>query len=329
MTIKEAVLKSLDDIKSPATYLEVYNHIVKKKYYTFSNITKTPNSTVSAFLGDFIRDGDTRVKRIKLAGGSYSYYLTKNEENINIDVLAIDTDTLANKSTDKSKTYEERDLHKLLCSFIKSTGIYSKTIFHEQSLNIKDSNQIWTHPDIVGIKFLKLHTNIGHNLIKAVDKAETFKLYSYEIKKEINSDNDLKKAYFQAVSNSSWANYGFLVAFEINKSLLEEMERLNQAFGIGIIELKGDPYKSRILYQPKLRDLDYNTIDKLCKINPDFLKFIEQIEKYITADNRYLTAIEKEFNEFCDSDFSNESERIEFCLQKKIPFTENKEIENS
>ena len=64
MTIKEAVLKSLEDIGGLTNYLEVYNNIVKKKYYDFG-LAKTPASTVSALLGDFIRNGDTRVKRVK------------------------------------------------------------------------------------------------------------------------------------------------------------------------------------------------------------------------------------------------------------------------
>jgi hypothetical protein len=56
--------------------MEIYNHIVKNNYYEFV-VGKTPASTVSALLGDFIRNGDTRVKRIKQDGGTYSYYLTK------------------------------------------------------------------------------------------------------------------------------------------------------------------------------------------------------------------------------------------------------------
>lgn len=36
---------------------------------------------------------------------------------------------------------------------------------------------------------------------------------------------------------SSWANYGYLVALEISDSLKDEMQRLNQSFGISIIEL--------------------------------------------------------------------------------------------
>lgn len=151
MTIKEAILKSLDEINDLTNYMDVYNHIVKNNFYDFGP-AKTPASTISALLGDFIRNGDTRVKRIKQQGGTYAYYLTKNEQNIAIDVLSGETETeitLPKKLT-KTKTYEERDLHKLLSSYLKNTDTYSKTIFHEQS-NGKDNNQIWTHPDMVGM----------------------------------------------------------------------------------------------------------------------------------------------------------------------------------
>lgn len=321
MTIKEAILKSLDDINGITNYMEIYRHILDKKYYDFG-VAKTPASTISALLGDFIRTGDTRVKRIKESGGTYSYYLTKNEPNIGIDTIAQVTET-ESKRSDKAKTYDERDLHKLLSSYLKITGVYSKTIFHEQSAYGKDSNQIWTHPDMVGIRFLNLQSPASQNFLKAINRIDTFKLSSYEIKKEINSDTELKKAFFQAVSNSSWANYGFLVAFEFSDSLVEEMERLNQSFGIGIIELNSNPYKSRILFQPKYRELDFKTIDKLCKINREFERFVEQTEKLMTAEARYYKSTEKELDEFCDDYFVSDTEVETYCKDKHIPIEED------
>ncbi len=319
MTTKEAVLKSLDDLKGLANYLEVCNHIISKGYYDFGE-TKKPEMTISAQLGNFIRENYTRVKWMKQEGGTYSYYLTKNEQNIGIDVLSGATETLTTTTVkvDKTKTYDERDLHKLLSSYLKNTGIYSKTIFHEQS-NGKDNNQIWTHPDMVGIKFLNLQTKVSQNFLKAINRGDTFKLNSYEIKKEINNDNELKKAFFQAVSNSTWANYGYLVAFEFSDSLMEEMERLNQSFGIGVIELNANPYQSKVLFQAKFRDLDFKTIDKLCKMNKEFEKFIEQTEKLMTAEERYSKSTEKELDEFCDDYFSNDTEIEKYCKDKHIP----------
>lgn len=330
MTIKEATLKTLEEIKGLATYMDVYNHITKKSFYDFGD-AKTPAQTISAALGDFIRNGDTRVKRIKNSNGSYSYYLTKNEAEIDIEVLSGETETqpVATKPHKiKANAYYERDLHKLLSSYLKNTRVYSKTIFHEQSKYGRDNNQIWTHPDMVGIKFLKMQNKVSQNFLKSINSIDTFKMTSYELKKEINSDTDLKKAYFQAVSNSSWANYGYLVALEISDSLSDEMERLNQSFGIGIIELNANPYQSKILYPSRYRELDFKTIDKLCKINNEFEQFIEQVDKLMTASDRYYKSTEKELNEFCDKYFANDSEIEAYCREKNIPLElEDYEIE--
>ena len=318
MTLKEAILKSLEDIGGLTNYNDVCNHIISKRYYDFKE-AKTPNATISALLGDYIRIGDTRVKRIKKSG-AYFYYLTKNEQHIGIEVLSGESDTQVVKVNrgDKTKTFDERDLHKLLSSYLKNTDTYSKTIFHEQS-NGKDSNQIWTHPDMVGIKFLNLRTKTSQNFLKSINRIDTFKMSSYELKKEINSDSELKKAFFQAVSNSSWANYGYLVAFEFSDSLNEEMGRLNQSFGIGIIELNANPYQSKILFPATYHNLDFKTIDKLCKMNGKFNKFIEQTEKLMTASEKYISGAEKELDEFCDDYFSNDTEVEKYCIDKNIP----------
>jgi len=314
MTTKEAILKSLENIKSPTNYKEIYKHIIKHNYYDFGK-SKTPALTISGQLTSFIQKGDNRVKRIKNSNGSYSYYLSKNEVDMNFE------ENQSNISNGyQSLPYRERDLHILLSSYLKNLSVYSKTIFHEQSKNSKDHNQKWIHPDMVGIKFLSLKTKTSKSFLKAINQADTFKITSYEIKKEINTDYELKKSYFQTVSNSSWANYGYLAAFEISDSLDEEMERLNQSFGIGIIKLKPNPYESKIIYQSKYKELDFKTLDKLCKINDDFDKFIEQIETLITAQDRYYNSIEKEFDDFCDNHFMNDTEIEKYCNENNIPF---------
>ncbi len=246
MTIKEAIFITLKELEGVRNYMEITNHIISKKYYDFGE-AKTPHHTVSALLGDLIRLGDTRIKRIK-KGSGYFYYLSSNEQSIGIEIIS--NEDKPQKVREKVKnSYDERDLHLLLSTFLKNSDTYSKTIFHEQS-NVKDSNQIWTHPDMVGIKFLKLQSKSNQNFLKSINRGDTFKLSSYEIKKEINSYSELKKAFFQAVSNSSWANFGYLVAFEISDNLYDEMYRLNQSFGIGIIELDANPYQSKILLPP-------------------------------------------------------------------------------
>jgi hypothetical protein len=46
MTIKEAILQSLEDLQQPLIYAEVYEQIVKKNYYNFGS-AKTPKFTIS------------------------------------------------------------------------------------------------------------------------------------------------------------------------------------------------------------------------------------------------------------------------------------------
>lgn len=317
MTIKEAILKSLEEIKSLATHNDVYNYIIDKKY-DISDRGKTPKATISANLGSFIRNNDSRIKRVKGDGNFYLYYLAKYEQNIDFDNFISSVGEVTKKETKPKKTYQERDLHKLLSSYLKNKNIYAKTILHEESKNSKDDHQKWIHPDMIGIEFLNLTSKINKAFMKVLNKADTFKITSYEIKKEINTDYELKKCYFQTVSNSSWANYGYLVALEISDSLKDEMERLNQSFGIGIIELKSNPYESKILFQAKFKELDFKTIDKLCRVNKKYENFIELTERILTIDERNYESIESELNNFCDEYFENDSEIELYCTKMNI-----------
>jgi len=320
MTLKEAVLQSLGELGKLVSHNEVYSHIINNHYYDFGQ-AKTPASTISAALGDFVRNGDSRVKRLSTGKGNFSYYLNKYE-----DILfpAEETSAQIAKITSQKKiSYSERSLHKLFSSYLKSTNISSKTIYHEQSANTKDNNQKWIHPDIVGVEFISLHTKTSQSFIKSISVAESFKITSYELKKEINTDYDLKQAYFQAVSNSSWANFGYLVAFEISNNLSDEISRLSQSFGIGVIELKANPYESKIIHQSRFRNIDFKTIDKLCHINKDFDKFIDKIDKILKAEDRYVKSSEKELDDFCDSCFLSDTEIISYCKEHNIPINKN------
>ena len=167
--------------------------------------------------------------------------------------------------TEQKKTFDERSLHKLFCSYLRTRNIYAKTIYHEKSSSRVDSAQKWVHPDIVGVQFEEFKNDATLSLLKASEPKESVHIYSYELKRKIDSDYTLKQCYFQALSNSSWANFGYLVAFEINDDLAEEMERLNNAFGIGIILMQAND--SKILYPAHEKGLDYKTIEKLNNLN--------------------------------------------------------------
>jgi uncharacterized protein len=318
MTVREAILKVLEDNRTSISYLGVYDEIMKNNYYDFG-IAKTPKNTVSAGLVNFITKKDSRVKRIKKAKG-FEYYLAKYENDINLQGTTEYLKSLSKKSNNNNNSnYHERDLHLLLSSFLKNNDSYSKTIFHENSKKKIDKEQKWIHPDMIGINYLRLRNKNSQALMKSINKSDSFELSSYEIKREINTDYELKQYYFQAVSNSSWSNYGYLVAFEISDNLINEIERLNQSFGIGVIELSSNPYESKVLFPSKYKELDFKTIDKLCSINKNFEQFIEKTEMILTADERYLDDTQKSFEEFCDNYFKTDSEFEKYCKEKNIP----------
>ena len=69
--------------------------------------------------------------------------------------------------------------------------------------------------------------------------------------------SNYREAYFQAVSNSSWAHDGYLVAAEVlqDDDFLGELERLASSFGVGIINLDlSDINSSVVLYPARGKD---------------------------------------------------------------------------
>lgn len=229
------------------------------------------------------------------------------------------TNTTATNTT-TNESYTERSLHRLLANAMLSEGILTKTIFHEKS--IKSDPAKWVHPDMVGVRFNEFQDKVTRTLLKAADTKEYLEIYSFELKKTINNDHELKQAFFQALSNSNWANFGYLVAFEINNELREEMERLNRSFGIGIIRLSPFDNATQILFQARKNDVDYYTVDKLCKINPDFRSFMERTAKVLNAGADVVEDVKRGLETICDKGFPNEDELVKYCQDKHIPLSQ-------
>lgn len=227
------------------------------------------------------------------------------------------TDTTQTTNT-LHKCFDERSLHKLFCSSLRTRNIFAKTIFHEKSSSKADSAQKWVHPDIIGVQFEDFKNDATLSLLKATEPKATVHIYSYELKKKIESDYQLKQCYFQALSNSSWANFGYLVAFEINEDLNEEMERLNNAFGIGIILMEANNMK--VLFPAKEKELDYTTIEKLNNINSDFCLFITKLSKVMNASKDYTSDARQSFVKICDKVFESDDELEAYCIEHSIPF---------
>jgi hypothetical protein len=189
------------------------------------------------------------------------------------------------KLPQKIKPYSERDLHPLLSYYLYTyNSIYTKTIFHESSK--KKTFSQWQHPDIVGVFFPMEQWEPEIFDVVNYTCNQPIKIYSYELKKELNFSN-LRESYFQAVSNSSWANEGYLVASEIDNSddFLSEITRLSNSFGIGLISLDiTNPDNSEIIIQARQKDiLDIEMMNKISQINPNFREFLMRIKTDLSS----------------------------------------------
>ncbi|GAA7697649.1 COG2958 family protein [Helicobacter pylori] len=150
----------------------------------------------------------------------------------------------------------------------------------------------WLYPDMVGVRFLHVELS-NENLIAFSNKFDTLpvKLVSFELKKEI-SVNNCRECYFQAISNSSWANEGYLVGHHIdthNPKLMDLLKRLHASFGIGVIDLRTDEDKSTILLNAKYKEkIDYTVALELSEKNEEFSGFLKSVVDYDPKNqNRY------------------------------------------
>ena len=94
---------------------------------------------------------------------------------------------------------------------------------------------------------------------------------------------NIRKCFFQAVSNSSWAHEGYLVATAIADDRVDqELRMLSALHGIGVILLDPEnPSESEILLPAQKKpDADWQSIDRLAKENGDFHEFIELVSVY-------------------------------------------------
>ncbi|WP_240451737.1 hypothetical protein [Helicobacter sp. L8] len=164
---------------------------------------------------------------------------------------------------------------------------HTKTIYHEKALKGTKGKNSWLYPDMVGASFA--YQNFEPTLRKFVEHFSSLplKLFSFELKKEITLGT-CREYYFQAISNSSWAHEGYLVAEKINTAdndLMELLKRLHASFGIGVVLLNvPDIPKSQVLLNAKSKEnLDHAMLGELSQNSPDFKDFLNALTLYHEA----------------------------------------------
>lgn len=288
MTFIELAQKTLEKAGSPLTHIEIWekaNELGLTK--GFQTQGKTPWASIAARIYIDIRDNENSVfiQISKRPAKFFLKYLVTDELKLKNQAEA---ETQKKEiGISQSITFNERDLHPILVKYIYSDQHFkasAKTIYHENSKKRGKGYNKWLHPDIVGVYFPFKDFKMAVQEVQKAVSVSALKLFSFEMKISISFSN-LRENYFQAISNSSWANEGYLVALRITEdsSLYDEMRRLNNAFGIGIIKLNSeDIEQSEILFPAKENtNVDWDTINRLVEENADFEKFIFEITEDI------------------------------------------------
>ncbi|EMG85941.1 COG2958 family protein [Helicobacter pylori] len=291
------IVQSVLEITGPISPTEVYDKA--KELFEKGEITNmfdyggnTPDRSVSAFIYTALNKGEELP------------FLKAQEKPVLIALKDAAKEPVLNTqkpSAPSAKIVHERDLHPFLTYMAihnENLKCYTKTIFHEESVKSPKGMDRWLYPDMVGVRFL--HAELSNeNLIAFSKKFDTLpvKLVSFELKKEI-SVNNCRECYFQAISNSSWANEGYLVGCHIdtnNPQLMDLLKRLHASFGIGVIDLRADEDKSAILLNAKYKEkIDYTVALELSEKNPKFSGFLKSVVDY---DPDFPNRYKDEFDE--------------------------------
>ena len=214
----------------------------------------------------------------------YWYDTNKNEVKNTPDEPDTDDEDISIVTATTSAQLSEHDLYPILIDYLKSElKLYCLRIDEKRSKNSRGSggNQ-WLHPDIVAMQPVDKEWNeLVRNCVK-LGSGQTVRLWSYEVKKELNSSN-VRKSFFQAVSNSSWANEGYLVATSISDSLVEqELRMLSALHGIGVILLNPlNPSESEMMLPANARaEVDWQSVNRVLSENEDFKDYIDLVSTY-------------------------------------------------
>ena len=290
----------LKEAEHPLPYGKIWE-AAKNKRLTDKLNSKgaTPWSTLGSMLSTEILHNAENSKFVKVGNRPQRYFLKSRQHEIDNKKILPDFD---DKPATKAVSYKEKDMHPLLSYFVYHNidffgerKIFTKTIKHQTTRGRPLSE--WLHPDMVGVyfPFEDMEKNVIH-LSKSLSANSVFQIFSFELKRELHKGN-YRECFFQAVSNSSWAHGGYLVASKIDEDdeFRGELERLVNAFEIGIVHLNvEDIHASRVLFHPEPnKELDWETINKLCTINGDAASFIDRLNTDFNAGQVHRAEYDK------------------------------------
>jgi hypothetical protein len=215
-------------------------------------------------------------------GRPRKYYYSEKSDSA--EVAAVENTGVAAPVGKEQAKIGEHGLYPLLASYLWAEfGVYSKRIDEKRSSNKRGpERQPLALPGSGrhGGPWADWHQEVKDCVNQYSDKRT--KLWSFEVKLLINRSN-VRECFFQSVSNSSWANFGYLVAAEIEgQDTLKELRMLFAAHGIGLIKLDADnPSESQVLIPARERgEIDWDTANRLATENKDFLEYVKLVKQF-------------------------------------------------
>lgn len=147
-------------------------------------------------------------------GRPRKYYFSEKSDSA--EVAAVENSGVVTSVGSERAKVGEHGLYPLLASYLWAEfGVYTKRVDERRSSNKRGPHgNRWLYPDLVGMEDLGAdwHQEVKDCVNQHSDKRT--KLWSFEVKLLINRSN-VRECFFQSVSNSSWSNFGYLVAAEI------------------------------------------------------------------------------------------------------------------
>lgn len=210
------------------------------------------------------------------------YYWSYMDANAEVAAVEGVVDPLPSQS---HVVLREQALYPLLAQYLLSDElcVYSMRIDEKRSSNRAGSGgNEWLHPDLVGLENLTADWVRELRDCVSVLGEPRARLWSFEVKLLLNRSN-ARKSFFQTVSNSSWAHFGYLVAQTVEgDGTLKELRMLAAAHGIGLIQLDVEnPSDSQILIPARERsDIDWEMCNRLTEENRDFAEYLGRVRRF-------------------------------------------------
>lgn len=253
MTFLEMAKKVVAEETRPLSPSEIWKIAQARGYTTLLDSQgKTPAISLSSVLYVDTRDRANSAFQ-KIGARPIRYFLRSLAEGTKPAELEKSAATEA--SVPELYKFDEADLHPFLAYFAQlNFKAQTKTIRHSTSKK-KEFGE-WVHPDMIGVYYPVLDWEDEVLDLSAATGNIAVKLFSFEIKKSLSFAN-LREAFFQAVSNSSWAHEGYLVAADVStdEDFVTELRRLSTSFGIGVVHLDvSDPDSSEVLIPARERE---------------------------------------------------------------------------